>query len=231
MKILLLGPLWRNAPIRDFLQSKGNEVECTGEPITLDFAQSKHIEFIISSGYGPIIRPEVVHAFPRRVINLHATYLPYGKGIGTTFFSVFEGTPTGVSIHYIDEKIDTGDVIVRRLVPYSSGDTLRTFYGKLLAATEQLFRDTWDQIAASTNPTIPQRTFELSVPYRSRVDSERFMDLLPLKWDTPLTTVEAMGAEFFCSENFWLRFEADIVPAGASEATVSASTDRLKPGS
>lgn len=208
MKILLLGPLWRNAPIRDFLIARGNQVETTSDPITLDFAQNLGIDFIISSGYGPIIKPDVVRAFPKKIINLHATYLPYGKGIGTTFFSIFEGTPTGVSIHYIDETIDTGAIIVRRPVRYAPEDTLRTFYGTLLAETEKLFLEHWDSISAGTNEIVPQSSIPIEVPYRSRIDSERFMDLLPLKWDTPVRLVEEMGADFFFSEGFWDKYES-----------------------
>ena len=209
MKILLLGPLWRNASIRDFLVERNNSVECTADPIDIEFLTNNGIEFLISSGYAPIIKSPIVQLFKNRIINLHATYLPYGKGIGTTFFSIFEGTPTGVCIHYIDEKIDTGPVIVRKLVSYTPYDTLRSTHGKLLAATEQLFHEYWDLIAAGKNEAIPQETFKIHVPYRSRVDSERFMDLLPQKWDTPLIQIEEMGAEFFVSESFWGKYEQE----------------------
>ena len=210
MKIALLGPLWRNAPIRDFLIKKGNSVECTGDPITLEYTKAHGIELIISSGYGPIIKPPVVRAFPRKIINLHATYLPYGKGIGTTFFSIFEGSPTGVSIHYIDEKIDTGDIIARKPIPYKPTDTLRTFYVTLLEETEKFFYEHWDAIAAGTNQVLPQSELKIHVPYRSRIDSERYMDLLPQKWDTPVSQAEEMGADFFFSESFWNKYEEEI---------------------
>jgi methionyl-tRNA formyltransferase len=209
MNILLLGPLWRNAPIRDFLVAKGNNVECTSDPIDLELTQRLKIEFILSSGYGPIIKPPVVRAFPEKILNLHATYLPYGKGIGTTFFAIFEGVPTGVSIHFIDESIDTGAVLKRKKVEYKKTDTLRTFYDVLLKETEALFFDSWEEIISGECKPLPQSTFNISVPYRSRIDSERFMDLLPLKWDTPLSTVEAMGAEFRFSEAFWDLYEEE----------------------
>ena len=210
MKILLLGPLWRNEPIKQFLLSKGNEVVTTEGTIDLDFTRSNRIELIISSGYAPIIKEPVVKEYPHKIINLHATYLPYGKGIGTTFFSVFEGTPTGISIHFIDSGIDTGDVLFRKAVCYSKYDTLRSMHRKLLVELEQLFYEKWDDIALERYDVNPQETYTVKVPYRSRVDSERFMDLLPQRWDTPLTQIEELGADFLMGEEFWDRYERDM---------------------
>lgn len=207
MRILLLGPSWRNDPIAAFLTERGNSVTCANVPIDVKTVEKQQIEFIISSGYGPIIRKPVIDAVYGKVINLHATFLPYGKGIGTTFFSVFEGTPTGVSIHYIEPTIDTGPVLARRPLPYEPEDTLRSFYNKLLAATARLFYELWDDIAAGRISATPQKEFGITVPYRSRLDSERWMDLLPDKWDTPLEKIANMGADFRLSQAFWEEYE------------------------
>ena len=133
MNVLLLGPLWRNEPIKRFLEEHGNTVVAYNDEINTELVEQHAIDIILSSGYGPIIKEPIVSRYHNKIYNLHATYLPYGKGIGTTFFSVFEGSPTGVSIHYIDAYIDTGDILFRRAVEYTTDDTLRTFYHTLLA--------------------------------------------------------------------------------------------------
>ena len=49
--------------------------------------------------------------FKGRIINLHATFLPWGKGIGTTFFSVILENQWGYQFMIIDENFDTGPII------------------------------------------------------------------------------------------------------------------------
>ena len=51
---------------------------------------------------------------PDRVVNLHIAYLPYNRGADPNLWSVLEDTPAGVSIHYVDEGVDTGDIIAQR---------------------------------------------------------------------------------------------------------------------
>jgi len=43
--------------------------------------------------------------------------------------------------------------------------------------------------------------------YRNRANSESLIDLLPQKWETPTTTIEIMGAEFYLSEQFWQKYD------------------------
>jgi len=209
MRILILGPQWRNDPIKAFLEGKDHVVELWNEPLALAFALEKKIDLILSSGYPYKVNADVVRRFPDRVINLHATYLPWGKGIGTTLFAFLEGSPKGVSLHFIDEQFDTGDIIARRKVEPAASDTLRTFYQTLLDETEKLFRDSFESILAGTFERIPQKSIPAVVHYHSRVESEKFLDLLPLKWDTPISEVEEMGVELALSENFWQELEAE----------------------
>ena len=164
MNVLLLGPLWRNEPIKRFLEEHGNTVVAYNDEINTELVEQHAIDIILSSGYGPIIKEPIVSRYHNKIYNLHATYLPYGKGIGTTFFSVFEGSPTGVSIHYIDAYIDTGDILFRRAVEYTTDDTLRTFYHTLLAETEKLFIEHWNEIADRDYTPMQQETLGIEVP-------------------------------------------------------------------
>ena len=69
-------------------------------------------QYIISSGYAHKIPQDIVDLYRSRLINLHASYLPWGKGIGTILFSLL-GQLLGVSFHLIDKEIDTGDILHR----------------------------------------------------------------------------------------------------------------------
>ena len=63
---------------------------------------------------------------------------------------MLEATPAGVTIHYIDAGVDTGDVIAQREVALADDDTLATAYAKLQDAMAALFREQWPAIRAGT---------------------------------------------------------------------------------
>ena len=96
--------------------------------------------------FGYILRPELRGAFSKGVINLHPSYLPYNRGVHPNVWSIVEGTPAGVSLHYIDEGVDTGDIIAQRQVPVEPVDTGETLYRKLERLCVALFRETWPLI-------------------------------------------------------------------------------------
>lgn len=110
----------------------------------------------LSVFFGYILQPEFLHLFPKGVINLHPAYLPYNRGAYPNVWSIVEGTPIGVTLHYIDEGIDTGDIIAQRQLSIEPFDTGETLYRKLELASVELFKDTWPLIRRDEAPRIPQ---------------------------------------------------------------------------
>ncbi len=216
MKILILGPYGRNKKIIEFLESQNNSViRRTGE-ITLDFLKEKNIDFIISSGYAPIVKEPIISAYKSRIINLHNSHLPYGRGIFPNFWSFFEGTQKGVTIHFMNEGIDTGEIIFQKEVSFSNDHTLKTSHDKLMIELEQLFFEKWNDLIKGNYELIDQKHLNSKARYHSRLESERFMDLLPEKWDTPVVEVEEMGAEFSFSGQFWEKYDSEIQELNSS---------------
>ena len=71
-------------------------------------------------------------------------------------WSIVEGTPAGVTLHYIDIGIDTGDIIAQREILAEPIDTGETLYRKLEQACVDLFKETWPLIRSGQAPRIPQ---------------------------------------------------------------------------
>ncbi|MCP5195806.1 MAG: formyl transferase [Gammaproteobacteria bacterium] len=211
MNILILGPFPRNQRIYDFLISQGySNIKDTIDPVSIDFLRAHQIDFIASNGYAPIIKPDVTNEYKHKIINIHNSYLPYGRGIYGNFWSFFEGTPKGVSLSFVDEGIDTGDIITRQEITLSNQETLRTSWQILQDAVEKLFCDTWQDIADGKISPTPQRTIKELGSYHNRMVSERFISLLKEKWDTPLYIIEEMGRDFRASESdFWKKYGSD----------------------
>lgn len=131
MKILFLGYV-DSSLLRfiKFLKDDGNHVIITDKKIDMDFVNRICPNFIISYGYRFIITEDIITKYDRKAINLHISYLPYNRGADPNLWSFIDNTQKGVSIHYIDKGIDTGDIIVQREIPFAWDDTLNTMYNK-----------------------------------------------------------------------------------------------------
>ena len=103
-----------------------------------------------------ILKPEFLSIFPQGMVNLHPAYLPYNRGQYPNVWSIIEGTPAGVTLHYIDDRIDMGDIIAQKEVPVELVDTGETLYRKLEQASITLFQETWSLIKSGGAPRIPQ---------------------------------------------------------------------------
>lgn len=138
---------------------------------------------VVSHGYRRILRRDVLDVVPGRIVNLHIALLPFNRGADPTLWSVLEDTPAGVTIHHIDEGVDTGDVIAQREVALAGHDTLATAYARLQEAMAALFAEQWEAIAAGTAARRPQPPGGTA---HRVADRDAVAALLTRGWDTPV---------------------------------------------
>ena len=115
-KLLILGNKSRNNKLVKYLKKRNHNVKISNQYLSSKDLINKKYDYIVSSGYPFKINDKIVSKYAGRILNLHATFLPWGKGIGTTLFSFLLKHPTGLSIHLIDKKFDTGDIIFRKFL-------------------------------------------------------------------------------------------------------------------
>lgn len=91
-------------------------------------------------------------------INVHPGYLPYNRGPNPNLWAILDGTPRGVTVHYIDRGVDTGDIIAQRPVPLPEEGvvTLQSAFDQLMEEGAALFAKTWPEIRAGRNQRIRQ---------------------------------------------------------------------------
>lgn len=181
MKLLLLGP--RRPELINYLSSFRDEVLNTDLPLLKKSEYLPGIDFIISYGYRHILKKEVLDIFPQKAINLHISLLPWNRGADPNLWSFLEDTPKGVTIHYLDAGVDTGEILAQKEVDYRPGDTLRTSYERLTKVIEDLFRQTWPLIRRGRLNSFPQLK---GGSYHRKADREEFNHLLVDGWDTPV---------------------------------------------
>jgi methionyl-tRNA formyltransferase len=191
MKVLFLGPV--DSPVLDFLKSAESQVVQTADRLDEAFLNRNPADFLVSHGFRHILGPDVLKRFPRRAVNLHISYLPWNRGADPNLWSFIENTPKGVSIHYLDAGIDTGDVIAQRSVEFGSTETLRSSYARLQAEIARLFAEHWSRIRTGRCGAVKQAG---PGSFHRIADREKVAHLLTNGWDTPVADLERAGAEW-----------------------------------
>jgi len=191
MKILFLaGENREGERLREFLARGEDTVLSFTCRVGVGTLQETNPDIIVSYGHRYILPPEVL-AFPRLgAVNLHISFLPWNRGADPNFWSLVEDTPKGVSLHYIDPGIDTGDLIARVPVEVGEADTLRTSYDRLHAEAQALFARCWPEIRVGQARRGPQ---EEGGTFHLKSDREPFEYLLAARgWDTPVRELAAL---------------------------------------
>jgi methionyl-tRNA formyltransferase len=126
------------------------------DPATLAHVSALGAEIGISVYFGYLLTGEFLRTFANGVINLHPSLLPYNRGAYPNVWPIIEGTPAGVSLHFIDEGVDTGDIIAQCEVPLRLTDTGESLHRRLEDEAVKLFTEAWPCIAAGRAPRVPQ---------------------------------------------------------------------------
>lgn len=130
-------------PLADWLRAQGEEVVCTSERLTDAFLAGRRFTCTVSYTYRYLLTAAQLQALGGSIVNLHMSYLPWNRGAYPHLWSVLEGTPRGVTIHFIDERVDKGSILAQRLVPARMDHTLQEGYAELDAEGQALFRSIW----------------------------------------------------------------------------------------
>ena len=130
------------------------------DPNTLAALKELRPDIGISAFFGCILKPDMINMFPKGCINLHSALLPYNGGWHTNVWPIIEGTPAGVTIHYIDPGVDTGDIIAQRQIPVEPTDTGGSLHEKITRDQVELFKETWPLIREGKNSRTRARSFQ-----------------------------------------------------------------------
>ncbi len=188
--ILLLGP--ERGSIEQCLSASGDRVTRTEEDLRKCPEILNGVDWIVSYGYRHIIRPEVIAKYPKRIVNLHISLLPWNRGADPNIWSFLEDTPKGVSIHLIDAGIDTGPILCQQEVALSRVDTLESSYYRLCDAIELLFAKHWPEIRDESITPIPQRG---AGSYHRSKDLDTYRHLFTCGWDTTVADLIGQAKE------------------------------------
>lgn len=104
-------------------------------------------DLVVLAGYMSVLGPQVIRAFAGRIINIHPSLIPkycgkgfYGKRVHQAVLDAGE-TVTGATVHFVDEGVDTGEIILQEQVPVEAGDTADTLAARVLVTEHRILTE------------------------------------------------------------------------------------------
>ena len=183
MKFLLFGA----SEFEEKLRKCGLEVDVVTDKVT---AVPDGYDMGVVYRYRHIIPPGVIEDFDGKLVNLHISLLPWNRGADPNIWSFLESTPRGVTIHRVDEGLDTGPVIMQKAMHFGPTMTLRETYNQLNETVQRLFLQNWEHIYCGF---FPMRDQEWTGTYHRSKDKEPYLHLLTNGWDTRVELLEGMA--------------------------------------
>ena len=98
------------------------------------------VELVVLAGFMRVLKSPILQAFPRRIINIQPSLLPKFPGLEAWKQALNAGeTVTGCTVHYVDDKIDHGDIIAQRVVPILPNDSAESLHARIHVAEHELY--------------------------------------------------------------------------------------------
>lgn len=124
----------------------------------IDHITKFNCDLMVSMSFNQIMKDEIIRLAPRGFINCHAGALPFYRGRNPLNWALINGERAfGVTVHYMDADIDSGDVIVRQMVDIAPDDTYGDILEKAYEACSEALLHALDDIADGRAARLPQK--------------------------------------------------------------------------
>src|SRR5205809_1535272 len=106
----------------------------------VDMLREAGVDLVVLAGFMRVLHAPMLKAFPRRIINIHPSLLPKFPGLEAWKQALAAGeTVTGCTVHYVDEKIDHGQIVAQREVAVLPNDTAESLHARIQIAEHALY--------------------------------------------------------------------------------------------
>jgi methionyl-tRNA formyltransferase len=131
-------------------------------------------DLVITAAFGQILPKELLEAPKYGCINVHASLLPELRGGAPIHYSIIQGKDkTGITIMYMAEKLDAGDILTQVEVEISETDTVGTLHDKLSVAGSKLLSETLPKLLNGELEPIPQKDEEATFASNIKREQEK----------------------------------------------------------
>lgn len=130
-------------------------------------------DVIITCAYGQIIKKEILECASIGAFNVHASLLPKYRGGAPIHKALINGEKeTGITIMYMDEGMDTGDMISKKVYQIKEDDNVGTLHEKLSKMGSELLKETLPSILNKTNKREKQKESDVTYAYNIKREEE-----------------------------------------------------------
>lgn len=112
--------------------------------------REQNVDLVCLAGYMRLLSPCFVEAFRGRILNIHPSLLPSFPGLDAQQQALAHGVRvSGCTVHFVDETLDGGPIIMQRTVPVIEGDTVETLSARILEQEHLLYPEAVASVLAA----------------------------------------------------------------------------------
>jgi phosphoribosylglycinamide formyltransferase-1 len=123
------------------IPSKGQEREAYDKLVVAEL-QQRGVDLVCLAGYMRLLSPHFIRAFPQRIVNIHPSLLPAFPGLEAQRQALEHGAKfSGCTVHFVDENLDAGPIILQAVVPIEDTDTPETLSERILREEHRIYSE------------------------------------------------------------------------------------------
>jgi phosphoribosylglycinamide formyltransferase-1 len=123
------------------ISSKGLEREAY-DKLVIAALQEKRVDLVCLAGYMRLLSPQFVAAFHNRILNIHPSLLPAFPGLEAQRQALEHGVKfSGCTVHFVDENLDAGPIVLQACVPVEDSDTPDTLSERILREEHRIYAE------------------------------------------------------------------------------------------
>lgn len=138
---------------------------------------ARALDLVILAWWPSIVKGPAIALSKHGWLNMHPSLLPYNRGKHPYYWSIVEGTPFGVTLHLIDEGVDTGPLLFQKEIPVGFEDTGESLYQKGLDVIYELFVESFEAIRNLELQPLPQTDARATFRLSKELDPHTTIDL------------------------------------------------------
>ena len=158
------------------MPSRGLEREAYDRQVVAALREHQ-VDLVCLAGYMRLLSPYFIQAFPQRILNIHPSLLPSFPGLESQRQALEYGVKfAGCTVHFVDENLDAGPIVLQSVVPVLDTDTPETLSEKILREEHRIYTEAVKIVLEGRFKIEGRRVIQLAKPSSSQIERSRIDD-------------------------------------------------------
>jgi phosphoribosylglycinamide formyltransferase 1 len=146
--------------VESIIIERGSRKRAEHDAEIISALKERGVELVCLAGYMRLLSPEFIRAFPDRIINIHPSLLPAFPGLNVQQAALDHGVKvSGCTVHFVDEDLDAGPIILQLVVEVKDDDTAETLSARILEQEHSAYIEAVKRVASGRLRIDGRRTF------------------------------------------------------------------------